>query len=425
LNGTLVGYFKGGKGLRQGDPLSPCLFVIAMEVFSRIMEDYSKAGSGFSYHCRCARLRLTHLCFADDLLIFSEANPSSISIIKNALLEFENLSGLRANPSKSSCFCSGISGRMKDAILADLQMKEGQFPVRYHGVPLISSNLSAADCGVLVEKIAGRLNSWTSKNLSFAGRLQLLNSVLYSLQVYWSSMFILPRKVIKEINPKFNRFLWNGKDESSARAKIAWDEICLPKKEGGLGLKNLDVWNVSSMMRHIWSLFARSGSIWVAWVHAYLLKGKSFWSVSIPQNCSWCWRKLLKMRNLARGFLKFEVGDGRNIHLWFDHWHPLRVLFDKFGYRVIYDSQSHLDAKVDSVFRNGVWRWKPARSDALVDIHSRLSEVHLGPYDKPIWTIGSTGSYISSETWNFLRRKKEVVGWWNLVWFSYAIPKLG
>jgi hypothetical protein len=109
--------------------------------------------------------------------------------------------------------------------------------------------------------------------------------------------------------------------------------------------------------------------------------------------------------------------------LWFDHWHPLGVLFDKFGYRVIYDSQSHLDAKVDSVFRNGVWRWKPARSDALVDIHRRLSEVHLSPYDKPIWTIGSTDSYINSETWNFLRRKKEVVGWWNLVWFSYAIPK--
>jgi hypothetical protein len=73
------------------------------------------------------------------------------------------------------------------------------------------------------------------------------------------------------------------------------------------------------MMRHIWSLFARSNSIWVAWVQHYLLKGRSFWSVSIPQNCSWCWSKLLKMTSVARGFLKFEVGDGKNIHLWLDH----------------------------------------------------------------------------------------------------------
>jgi hypothetical protein len=74
LNGTLVGYFEGKKGLRQGDPLSPYLFVLAMEVFSRIMVDHTAAGSGFSFHPKCSKLKLTHLCFADDLLIFSEAS---------------------------------------------------------------------------------------------------------------------------------------------------------------------------------------------------------------------------------------------------------------------------------------------------------------------------------------------------------------
>lgn len=108
LNGTLVGYFKGEKGLRQGDPLSPYLFVLAMEVFSRIMKDYTREGSGFKFHHNCSKMKLTHLCFADDMLIFSDASLSSISIIKAALLEFELLSGLKANPSKSSLFCSGV-----------------------------------------------------------------------------------------------------------------------------------------------------------------------------------------------------------------------------------------------------------------------------------------------------------------------------
>jgi len=109
LNGTLDGYFKGGKGLRQGDPLSPYLFVLSMEVFSRLMKEYTMKGSGFKFHYRCSRMNLTHLCFADDLLLFSDANLSTISIIKATLREFELLSGLKANPSKSSLFCSGVS----------------------------------------------------------------------------------------------------------------------------------------------------------------------------------------------------------------------------------------------------------------------------------------------------------------------------
>jgi hypothetical protein len=168
INGTLVGFFKGAKGLRQGDPISPYLFVIAMEVFTKIMENYTRAGSGFSFHPRCSRLKLTHLCFADDLLLFCDASIPFISIVKAALLEFERISGLKANPSKSSLFCSSISARIKDLLLVELQMKEGVLPVRYLGVPLISSRLSAEDCRMLLEKISRRIDSWTSKNLSFA-----------------------------------------------------------------------------------------------------------------------------------------------------------------------------------------------------------------------------------------------------------------
>ena len=149
----------------------------------------------------------------------------------------------------------------------------------------------------------------------------MLSSVLYSLQVYWTGLFILPKKIIKAIEQKFNRFLWNGKDVEAAKVKVAWSDVCFPKKEGGLGLKSIDFLNRTSILRHIWSLFARSGSLWVAWVKENFLKHKSFLSVSIPHNCSWCWRKLLRLRDTAKKFLRFEVGDGKNIRLWMDCWH--------------------------------------------------------------------------------------------------------
>lgn len=130
-----------------------------MEIFSRIMADSTKVTSGFKYHHRCSRLHLTHLCFADDLLIFSKASLPSIQVIKAALKEFEVLSGLKANTSKSSMFDYGISDCLKHLLLDELQMVEGQFPVRYLGVPLISSRLTSSDCCVLLEKITSRIDS--------------------------------------------------------------------------------------------------------------------------------------------------------------------------------------------------------------------------------------------------------------------------
>jgi len=73
-----------------------------------------------------------------------------------------------------------------------------------------------------------------------------------------------------------DHFLWDGKDGDFAKAKVAWGDVCIPKSEGGLGLKCVETWNVSSMMRHIWFLFAWFGSLMVAWVQVYLLKGRSF-----------------------------------------------------------------------------------------------------------------------------------------------------
>jgi hypothetical protein len=89
----------------------------------------------------------------------------SISIIKSALLEFEDLFGLKANPSKSSFFFSGISNRMKHLLLGELKMIEGHLLVRYLGVPLISTRLSATDCGSLMDRITRRIDSWLSRNL--------------------------------------------------------------------------------------------------------------------------------------------------------------------------------------------------------------------------------------------------------------------
>jgi hypothetical protein len=87
------------------------------------------------------------------------------------------------------------------------------------------------------------------------------------------------------------------------------------------------------------------------------------------------------------------------------------------------DAQSRVEAKLSSVILNGEWYWRPARSDDLVEIQSRLHEVRLGLYDKSLWTTSRKGVYVSAETWELFKEKREEDVWWKWEWFPLAIPK--
>jgi hypothetical protein len=104
---------KGERGWGKG-PLSPYLFVLAMEVFSRLMDDYASQNRGFRFHYRCLRLRFSHLCFADDFLIFLIGKCEFYKCSEAGLEEFESLSGLKVNLDKSTILCSGTSDMVKD-----------------------------------------------------------------------------------------------------------------------------------------------------------------------------------------------------------------------------------------------------------------------------------------------------------------------
>jgi hypothetical protein len=148
--------------------------------------------------------------------------------------------------------------------------------------------------------------------------------------------------------------LWGGKDTKS-HVKVSWDKLCNPKREGGLGIKNLEVWNNASILQHIWTLFTKVGSLWVAWIEENRLKGKSPWQVSIPNDCSWCWKKLLKLRNIAKHFLSFKVGSCSQIFFWHDKWHPAGYRLNCFGSCAVHDSGIPLDAKVSKIIKRGDW----------------------------------------------------------------------
>ncbi|GJY64018.1 hypothetical protein Tco_0465478, partial [Tanacetum coccineum] len=162
---------------------------------------------------------------------------ASARVIMESLDEFKSVSGLVRVFRRARRFFCNVKNHVKSAILNPMPFSEGTLPVIYLGVPLISSRLLNQDCKFLLEKARNRIEDWKNKSLSFAGRLQLCKSVISSMYVYWASVLMIPKGILLDIQQLMRGFLWCNGELKRGKAKVTWDDICLPKNEGGLGIR--------------------------------------------------------------------------------------------------------------------------------------------------------------------------------------------
>lgn len=147
--------------------------------------------------------------FADDVMIFFDGTTSSLHGISEMLEEFEKWSGLAMNRDKTELFLVGLN-QTETSNLTRLGFPIGFLPIRYLGLPLMSRKLRLYEYSSLLDKNATRFKSWAVCTLSFAGKLQLISSVIYGLVNFWTSAFMLPKCCIKKIESICSRFLWSG-----------------------------------------------------------------------------------------------------------------------------------------------------------------------------------------------------------------------
>ncbi|GJV49179.1 hypothetical protein Tco_1439391 [Tanacetum coccineum] len=131
----------------------------------------------------------------------------------------------------------------------------------HHSVPLVAKKIGVQDCKGLIDKVKAKIHDWKNKSLSYAGRAQLIAYVLASIQVYWASVFKLPKSVNKDVKRIFKAFLYNQGDLQRRKAKVSWKEVCQPKQYGGLGFKSLDQWNQALLVKHLWNVAAKKDSL--------------------------------------------------------------------------------------------------------------------------------------------------------------------
>ncbi|XP_074277809.1 uncharacterized protein LOC141601425 [Silene latifolia] len=183
LNGETFGFFKGKKGLRQGDPLSPLLFTLCLEYFSRILAVTQQLPK-FRFHPLCKRIGLSHLCFVDDFILFCKGEKTSIEPMINSFDYFSKASGLVLNTGKSNFYCNGMEDWLISEIARVTGMKKGSAPFKYLGVTVAPKRLSVLDCSCLVDKVVDRIKGLGARQLSYAGRLVLVKAVFSTLHNY-------------------------------------------------------------------------------------------------------------------------------------------------------------------------------------------------------------------------------------------------
>lgn len=278
--------------------MSPFLFAIVMEYLSRCLKELAM-NPDFNFHPRCERISLTHLMFADDLLMFARADPYSVKLMHDAFKKFSNASGLTANLDKSSIYFGGISEYDQGLILEVLPVVRDSLPFKYLGVPLTSKKLTVHQCKPLVDRVLAKVHSWEARMLSYAGRVQLIKSVLFGVQSYWTQIFKLPKKTLRDIERLCRCFLWTGKSNPSKKALVSWQQVCLPKEKGGLHIMDLVCWNQAAITKVLWDIANKSDSLWVRWLHAYYIKRTALWDLKAPNKCSWNLKQILKARELV------------------------------------------------------------------------------------------------------------------------------
>ncbi|XP_012853654.1 PREDICTED: uncharacterized protein LOC105973179 [Erythranthe guttata] len=271
VNGVTKGFFPGMRRLRQGDPLSPYHFVICMEYLSRLLHVRAMEQE-LNFHPMCHVHKLTHLIFADDLMLFSRGDVASVRTLATTVLEFGRASGLLVNNLKSNLFLAGVHVADRTSIEEEFRFATGTFPFRYLGIPLAASKLRVLNYQPLLDKIEHAIGVWKGHTLSYAGRLEILKAVVQGTCCYWLSIFSIPITVIGYIEDMARDFLWD-----TAKPKVSWEYLCKPKADGGLGLRCFRTWNRSLLGKDLWDIHLKKDSLWIQWVNEFYLKGTAVW----------------------------------------------------------------------------------------------------------------------------------------------------
>ncbi|CAN6566565.1 unnamed protein product [Malus baccata var. baccata] len=267
INGMPGRTFKPTRGLRQGDPLSPYLFLLISEVLLLLISRAVQQGYLEGIKLSTSGPMLSHLLFADDTLIFLVATNQNY-------------------------------------------MPKVEDPRKYLDLPSIWGRSKKKALQFIKERILTKIAGWKRRFLSQAGKEVLIKAVIQTIPMYTMCVFRLPVSFCKDIDAAVARFWWAGADRDREVHWVKWNDLSRPKKERGLGFRNLNDFNIALLARQCWRLMHDPDSLWARVLKARYFPNSSFLEAKKGGRASWAWASLLEGRDLILKDARWQIMGG-------------------------------------------------------------------------------------------------------------------
>ena len=329
-NGEPMEYFHPSRGIRQGDPLSPYLYVLCMERLSHLIDREVRLGGWKTIRASRNGPQFSNLAFADDLILFGEASVDQADTMMKCLDAFCEASGSKVSIDKSKVFFSpNTHVDIQEAVCRRLGMEVTTDFGKYLGVPTINGRTSKRDYQYLVEKINDKLAGWKSKTLSLAGRATLIQSSLNSIPYYTMQSTKLPRSTCDEIDRKNKSFLWGALEGERKVHLVAWENVNKSKREGGLGIKSMRQVNAAFLAKLGWRVLAEPTALWSRMLRAKYCDNRCDIDMFREKaNSSNAWWGIVQNIDIVRKGINMAVGNGARTFFWHHRWATEKPLIE-------------------------------------------------------------------------------------------------
>lgn len=439
LNGNMLEPFYPTRGLREGDPLNPYLFLFIADGLSNILQRRRDERQIQPLKvCRSAP-GVSHLLFADDSLLFFKAEVIQATRIKEALDLYERCTGQLINPKECSLLFSALCPQERqDGIKAVLQVERTCFDDKCLGLPTPDGRMKAEQFQPIKERFEKRLTDWSERFLSLAGKEALIKSVAQALPTYTMGVFKMPERFCEEYEQLVRNFWWGHEKGEKKVHWIAWEKLTSPKLLGGLGFRDIRCFNQALLARQAWRLIESPDSLCARVLKAKYYPNGTITDTAFPSVSSPTWKGIVHGLELLKKGLIWRIGDGSKTKIWRNHWvahgENLKILEKKTWNRLIYVRELIVtDTKTwnEPLIRH-IIREEDADEILKIRIPQREEE------DFPAWHYEKTGIFsvrsVYRLAWNLARKTSEQASSssggadgrkiWDNVWKANVQPKV-